>query len=421
MAVNIPPDFKIEQTVSIEEAIGRYFAYIKEVSGHFDTYLQRHRELDYFKMRRFLNTAYRSLKEIDPDFRAQKLLTLAQRLQKIAQIYDEFVHKSRLGAKAFEMVYLYQQEGFLAYEQVLSNNAKEIKQLQNQVERFDKAIALQKERLKRLSSFSSEFDRQEEELRRLKNRENRAWIRLNTITKENTLLNKAIDDFRTAHEQAFSASFSKFITLLKPKLFTILNAIAYEFEIELWHKAKESEKIQNHFRNAYSQEVISSKSYLKYYLKGLDENKLSAEHLELKTLLEYLNNNTPINILIYMQDLEDVTRYKNALDSDNSGFVIFSHTEAKPALTSALKSRIDMMIIDTHISPQILDNFIRTYRDNMTRLGKRAKLILVAEKITPSVMAQAKKYQADSLLEYDVDHVEIIDAVYAMFKVDLKD
>jgi hypothetical protein len=411
-------DYSITLSLGIKESILEYFSYARSALGAFQNYSKRHREIDFLKMRRFLNTTYKTMNEIDSDFMADRLSKLHKNVQTMAKIYDDFLNKSRGSAHSFETIFLQRQEDYVKYEALLTHNADEITVLREQADQFKKSVAEAKDRLKRSPKFLSHYSEKEENLKRLKRRENAVIVRLGHIIEENLIISELIRDFRDFYEDEFIVMFGKYTQNLKPELLSILNAMAFEFDVELWLKARESAVIQNYFKNAYAGDVISSKTYLTYYLKSLDPNKLNEEHKELQKLLDYLNETTPLHCVLYMPAAEDLERFSSALDADNNGIVIHGFSSAKVALEEAFKTRIDILILDLESQGDILENFLELYHKHSMKLKKQAKIVLIATEVNELAINRAEKLGADSLIEREVDTVEIIDIVYDLIKIE---
>ena len=405
-------DFPLTLTMNVEDTIASYFSYAQDALQNYEEYRTRKRQLDYLKMRRFLQTAYKTLTEIDPEFMAYKLIRLHEHLEAMARIYDDFDQKSRVGIHSFEIIFLRRQQGYSSYEQRLQSNADEITYLRGQTERFKETVAEQKERLEKSSKLTGEYERQEQELKRLKRRENSAIVRLGQLVEENLVLSEVLRRFKARYEEAFVSGFAKFIDRTRPELLAILNAMAYEFDIEMWHKAKESAIIRNHFKNSYAGEVVSAKAYLSYYLKNLDHNKLNKEHQALQALLEELEQTHDEKVLIYMQEIEDKERFETAIEADSRGFDIFGYIDAKKALATALKEDISVIFLDQNIQKNILESFLKTYKEHTLPAKQAAKLVMVCDEINERALALASHCKADSLIEREIDPVEIIDTIY---------
>ena len=410
-------DYYIELTVGIRESILNHFSHARSALKRYEEYSKCHREIDFLKMRRFFHTTYKTLNEIDSDFMAQKLTILHDNVEMMAKIYDDFSVKSKMATHAYEAIFLQQQEGYVLYEGKLVRNGDELTTLRDQAERYKISVKDLKEKLKEMSRFSSDYHKKSEDLKRLKRQENATIVRLGFMVEENSVMAEALKSFREMYEDQFLLMFEKYTKDLRPELLSILNALAFEFDVEMWLKANDSTKIRNHFKNSYAGEVVSSKTYLTYYLKGLDQNKLGDEQKELKALLEYLNQMTPTHCILYMPVEEDLHRFQSALEADKSGFVMQGYTDAKVALGQAFKNRINLLILDLESPGNVLENFLSLYRKNSKHMAQKAKIMLVSSEVNEKSIAKAEMLGADSLMEREVSPIEIIETVYDLLKV----
>ncbi len=390
--------FVINVSVPAAEAVMNYFSYTSGPLKQYERYLKRHRELDYKKMRRFLNTTYKTLTEIDPEFMAFNLVNLYADLNEMAQAYDTFNAKSKLGYHSYELVFLRQQEEYVALENRMIENSETIDFIKGRKDR--------RSRRPTINSVQNE-----------RRNPGRALGRLSDLIEENIAIGEALRDFRQQHERTFKAIYTKVVQMIGQQLYSVVNAMAYEFDILLWHKAKSSEIIRHYFKDSYAGDVVSSKAYLTNYLKNLDKTKLTPENRELQNLLEYLNETTPVNILIYMPEAEDSDVFESALKADDNGFEIFTFTDAKHALANALKLRVSILILDLNVGIDILENFIQTFQKNMKKYKHRGKVLLVASEIDDDSINAANQLMVDSLVEREIDAIDIIDSIYTLLKI----
>lgn len=411
-------DYDIKITTTIEHSIMNYFAQAQNIVNKFERYLNRHRELDFLKMRRFLLTTYNSLSEIDHSLKSPENIRLHDTMNHVSTIYDEFSVKCKLGIQAYTVVFLQQQERYLLMESLLNHNLREVVFLQEQSLAFKEHVQKQKDDLLDAPLHSKRYLDKEDDLKLLKRRENSTLVRLGEVKEQNELITQGLSDFRATYRAQFTLMYTKFTESLKPKLLSILNAMAFEFDIHMWIEANNSVVIKNYYKHSLDEEQISSKTYLSYYLKGLDKNKLSQEHKDLQELLKYLENTNPIYCLIYMPKEEDLEQFKSTLEADKNGFVIHGYTGAKVALSKAFQTRIDMMILDLDAEEDIIESFLSLYQKNSEQLETKAKIMLVCSEVNDQNIAKAELLGANSLIEKSETAFDIIDSVYELLKVE---
>ena len=411
-------DYEIKVTMTIQASILQYFSQAQSVLKIFDKYLNRHRELDFLKMRRFLHTTYNSLCEVDHNFKSKRMMKLYENMENVAKTYDDFATKCNIGVRSYHVVFLQQQERYALFETLLQHNLDEIAFLREQATGFKKSVQRDKEDLEKLSKQSSLYDQKESEFKLLKRRENSVLVRMGEVKEQNEILTEVLTDFRETYQTQFLLMYEKYTQNIKPKLLSILNAMAFEFDVEIWLQANNSDVIKSFFQTAETNETINSKTYLTYYLKGLDKSKMRTEHKELQKLLDYLNVATPIFCVIYMPIQEDLDLLVSTLEADDNGLVIHGYTDAKVALTQAFKTRIDILILDLEADESVLESFLSLYQRNSKQLEIKAKIMLVCNKVNKHTINKAELLGADSLIDKTENAYEIIDTVYDLLKVD---
>jgi len=400
--------------MSVAKTIDTYFSNAKEAIETYEAYQHRLRTLDYSKMRGFLRTTFNTLQEIDPDFLSSNLMKMSKKMNKMAEISDDFVAKSKMGMYSYERIFLHRQMGFSAAEGRLGHNSDEVTYLRSLMKEMAAAIKVQKEILEKLSKTSVAYEKEEFELKRLKRRENNVLTRYGQLIDENGVLGEVIAEFKDRHHDEFTRRFTEYIKEVKPKLNIILDAMAFEFEIVLWHKARESPIIREFFKSANSGEVVSSKTYLQYFLRSLDDTKLTKENQKLQELFRYLNKVNVIKVLLAIPNKDDLDGFEAALVSDASGFDILACEDARCALTKLLTSAIDILVLDADLGFEDLSELVNQYRISVKKQKKEAKVILMAAEIDERTIASAQQLKVDSLIEREIEPIEIIDTVYML-------
>lgn len=411
-------DYEIKVTMTIQASILQYFSQAQNVLKVFDKYLNRHRELDFLKMRRFLHTTYNSLSEVDHHFKSKRIIKLYENMENVSKVYDDFATKCITGVRSYHVVFLQQQDRYALFETLLQHNLDEIAFLREQATGFKKSVQRDKEALEKTPKHSTLYDQKESEFKLLKRRENSVIVRIGEVKEQNEILTEVLTDFRETYQTQFLLMYEKFTQSIQPKLLSILNAMAFEFDVEIWLQANTSDIIKSFFQTAENHEMINSKTYLSYYLKGFDKSKMRTEQKELQKLLDYLNVATPIYCAIYMPIQEDLDHLVSTLQADDNGLVIHGYTDAKVALTQAFKTRIDILILDLEADESILESFLSLYQRNSKQLEIEAKIMLACSKVDEQTINKAELLGADSLIDKTEDAYEIIDTVYDLLKVD---
>lgn len=411
-------DYEIKVTMTIKASILQYFSQAEEVLKTFEHYLNRHRELDFLKMRGFLRTTYNSLNDIDHNFKSKGMVGAFSSMEKVGAVYDDFAVKSSNGSKSYYVVFLQQQERYTLFESLLQNNLDEIKYLREQALGFKENVQKKKDELGFVTLHSANYNEKQEQLKQLKRRENTTLVRMGEVKEQNEIIDDLLSEFRDTYQTQFNLMYDKYTQTLKPRLLTILNAMAFEFDIKIWLQANNSAMIKTFFQHTKEIDTINSKTYLSYYLKHLDQSKLNEEHRELQTLLEYLNESTPINCVIYMPDEHELNNLEKTLLADDNGLLIHAYCNAKVALVQTFSVRINILILDLEADESILENFLSLYRKNSKQLQVKAKIMLMCNEANQECIAKAELLGADSLMEKGDDAYAIIDTVYDLLKIE---
>lgn len=278
---------KIEATLSVDACIANYFSQIEPfVMRNLDAFEQREK-IDYFKLRRFMATAFNNLQNLDGRlYFDNELQDLRQTLKIGELIYGDLSTKVQHSKFCFEVVFLGQQPEFIQNQQFRDYARRRIKSLQTLGELIGPAVeAAEGKDPKELAAEEKGIKR--EYVDTLHERAN-----LGEKLRQFTHLRQLYTNlYYTPFTEAFKHKAEKYKDLAR----RILDVRVLELDRLLWKKAATSKSIQAFFDQAQITGGYSTKVYLRYYLKTLDKSKMNPEHYALQELLNYLES-LPENI-----------------------------------------------------------------------------------------------------------------------------
>lgn len=289
---NLPPTpiNKNGPTFSVEQSLANYFKPIDYLIGEPPEVINTRNKLDYFLVRRFLMTAYNDLRSLDPSLHSnpevKEKLDEIQELHKAYLTVKDRVDKAKL---AFEMIFLRSQPEYLRFIRHKEQCLNRISVLSQVEESLFPDIQRKEEELKKVAP-KNEAKRQalEEELKSLR----RHYV---DAIHENAGLAEELstmEDVKVTYTEKYYDEFVR--ELLKrgaeymKVLGNILNYRAYDFDRLIWQHAARSKMIREFFANASIKGNYSTLTFLRYYLKSLDKEKMGEEHKELFKLQAYL-------------------------------------------------------------------------------------------------------------------------------------
>lgn len=290
----LDPDLYSTKTVPenfIDTTMKNFFSPLQETVDKYKNYeLNSKKEsLDYFKIKRFLFTAYNNLLELDSSLANGSLTEVYQNIQNINSIHDVY-RKSYMYPKiAFSSIFL----RYTRYKEAkkrLEKNVSSMKNIESSLPAMEFEI---KKKVSELDSLKSDDDDTiaiREEIKHLKSLYVDAIDRLGNLREENEILLPITDEYFELFFEKFSEKFISSYEKNMQNLISILNSMAFLFDRLMWEKAGHSKVIKKHFEEANIPYPYSSLTFLRYYLKTLNKSKLSEENKELFELLKYLES-----------------------------------------------------------------------------------------------------------------------------------
>ena len=385
--INVTLDIKSCLDLHFNEIIGR----IEESND----LLQSSHTLDYIKIRRFLLTAYNNLIEIDYSFENNELAEAKQKLQNAYSLYLYFNSEIEIIQKAYERIFLSRQTEYKELYNKMQFNKSEISRLNSKIKALEITISEKNEKIAKMSRRSDEYKELMNEIKHLKGTMVDAIHKVAKITEENHLFINMIDNFYKKYYEKFKKDFQEFIDLYRPKLEKIQNVLAYKFDTLIWEKANRSKAIKRFFHQAGIIEEFSSITFLKYYIKTLDEKKLSQKNRELLELLKYLERQKRNIILCLDSDLEFLNLLKEITCSMDRDTSIITATQPGEAIKNLKKNYLNIFMVN----PDVKRINIEQLLDYARTKSPEIKIIFISKNISRKQLTLAKECNISAILK----------------------
>ena len=385
----------IRVTLSVDECIQQHFNKIlNKIDSNIDL-VQNEKELDYEKMRRFLLTAYNDLLELDFSFETRDLTEVKNRLDEVYAQYLYFKNETKFPKRAYENIFLNRQLEYKRAYEIAKSNKFEISILDTKIKSTEISIEETKNRLSKISKRDNQYNEITKNLKHLKTTLVDAIHKRANLLEENHLLIRLTDEFYTNNYEEFEKNFQDFSQTNILKLKMIQDKLAYKFDTMMWEKANRSKTIKRFFHQAGVIEEFSSVTFLKYYLKRLDNKKLSLKHKELRDLLKYLENLKKNVILCLDDDIEFLHKLKDSIYSMNRENLVITTTQAGEAIKSLKKDHPNILMINPNtkrVNVRQILNFAKEKLENI-------KIIFFSNSITHEELTLAKEFNVIAILK----------------------
>jgi len=385
----------IKLTLGIKECIELFFRKILEEIETNEYIIDQKDELDYVKMRRFLLTAYNDLLELDFNFETSDLTEIKNRLNIVYSKYLFVKNETKFPKRSYEKIFLSRQiEYKKLFTKVKSNNI-EISTLETKIKSTELLIENIKQKIKSSSRLDGSKDELQKELKHAKTMLVDAIHKKATLSEENQLLIQLTDEFYNSYYDEFISTFQNFSKENILKLATIQNRLAYKFDTLIWEKANRSKTIKRFFRQAGIIEEFSSVTFLKYYLKRLDDKKLSLKHKELKELLKYLESLKKNVILCLDDDIEFLNRFKESVYSINRENIVITTTQAGEAVNNLKSKHPNIFIINPSTRRVAVRQILKYIKNEFPYI----RVLFFSNNITKDELTLAKEFDIEAILK----------------------
>lgn len=276
-------------TISVEKCVSSYFEPVDFLIGDPPEIVNTRERLDYFRIRRFLNTAYNDLRNLDPSLHRNK--ELSERLVLIENLYKAYKNiqsKKDNPGLAFETIFLRSQPEYLRHIRYKEDCLTRISELNQIEESIYPEIREKEEILKKFKGSNAEKERLEGIMKKMKKmyvdsiheNANLSEEMTNMADLKALYVSKYYDEFVLE----FSSKLEYYMTLIEK----ILSYKTYAFDKLMWKRAGKSRAVQEYFSESHIDGDYSTLTFLRYYLNTLDVTKLNEEQRDLFHLQVYL-------------------------------------------------------------------------------------------------------------------------------------
>ena len=248
---------------------------------------EEERQLDYFALKRFLLTAYNTLRDLDSKVVDITLTGILSNIREIESIYTIYKRSKMQPKVAFQNIFL----KYTKYKEAkcrLEFNISEMNRLKGKADTLEEEIKYKTNLLKKVQKNDPRLLQAVEALKKMKRIFVDTIDNMGTIREENEKLVPITREYYDRFFEDFLEKFNSSYELNMKSLKQIIDSLTYTFDRELWQRAKYSKNIRNFFEQSNIEEDFSTLTFLKYYLRSLDQSKMSEEQRSLIKLKEYL-------------------------------------------------------------------------------------------------------------------------------------
>ena len=363
----IQPDLEsIIVTKPMDECINEFFQREIDILKEHSEFVDGHPEIDFIRMRRFLFTAYNDLCHLDNMLENKELKHTKTEVIMIYRSYDEFSKKMQYPlAYCFHKIFLSRQVEYTKLEQQIEDIKLGMANAKFECEPLSKKLEEQERNLKLIvDNKSNEYIELEKEVKALRRR---LVDLIDYVAKQRDIVardTERLKIFRESNLEAFSNVFTPMTEEIKQRFIKLLNTKGYDLDKNLWARAKINQFVKKFFRDADIHGGYNSKTYLRYFLKGIDKSKVtSPQTKELFSLLKTLESNSKQNVMVIQES--DTTSFKSQqlIERVDSTLKVIIENNPFNALNVLIANPQDIVILDWKNTGLLAFDFIREFRE----------------------------------------------------------
>lgn len=281
-------DFKLthaEAESYVRRFLDSSFSGIREAVEFEQTFIEENglmpSSVDYFKLKRFLETAVRNLRSIDNNLLSGLVQKLYKDVMSLHSFYLSAVSKTAMPKLIFERDFL---KTLKPYKQ-LSDRVEELKAMKNS---YELKMRYLEGAMKALELSMN--DEKRKEYTQLKTRYAEATHYFAEARDEIPIAYDKMEAIESTFRDMFLTWFDEYKEYYLGELQNAANTKFYYLDKLLWYKAERSPEIRRFFKDAGIRGSYDTKTFIEYYLRNIDMRKTFDRgwHTYLKEILTIL-------------------------------------------------------------------------------------------------------------------------------------
>lgn len=357
----------LERSLDADEAIQVYFRKTITELAKYDHEVPEHKKMDHSIMRPFLTTAYNNLKEMDHRLEDDRLKEARIRMERAEKIKRDFTTKSSSTIQeSYHVIFLSVQIPYVTMEGRYGDLRDSIFRLGGEHQMLERKVKTLKKRLLTMAEGDEGYQTLLENIKKLNRRDVDTVHKINEDRRKIENLQNEMEAFRERHFDLFETAYRTKVDALKGEITDTLNNLCYQFDRELWRRARQSGPIRTFLKEARVQGLFSSRTYLKYYTQKIDEKIAGKQLLRITKYVEEYNNKNKIRFAVLSTETERVAKSKEALEQIDRSIKVYGFTNPRQAIDKYRVYQYDYLLMDFDMGREdgfsVLREFYDRYR-----------------------------------------------------------
>ncbi len=254
-----------EITRIVREFMQSFFAEVDKVVTFHTEFLTKYDfiepEIDYSRLRIFLDTAAHDLKALDPGIFNGLLIKLHSDFRSL----HDYLRKLEKDVKVSKVVYI---RDFLENIKLYKDLNEELSKMTTQKSAYKAMMEAAESQLNSMGEAKNEEDIKKQ--KNLRRRYADAMHKFAEAEQEISIIRKKINQLEHIFLDEFNLQFAQYKTYYLNLLKRIVNIKAFYFDKLLWYCAKESDIIKKFFRDSKIEGDYETQTFIKYYIRNLN-------------------------------------------------------------------------------------------------------------------------------------------------------
>lgn len=341
---------KLERSLSVSESIEIYFKKTVIELMDFEKGDAFSRKMNYSIMKQFLNTAFNNFKQLDNKFIDEKLAMLKSKMEQLVRLSHDMDRRLSYAIEVnYENIFLKKQIPYIELYDEWEVKKEELEKARNDLALITRQMEEVREQLKGVPKNSERAIELQSQLKRLNGKNVDKVHEIKELTAKIEELVARMEDFKKQYFDEFKEVFTSRSEEIKKDIKNAMDILAYRLDRQIWRRAKQSRAIRDFFEEGQIKGLISSKTYLEYYVSHLDEKVASEYSAKLIKYLNEYNKTNKISVALIGLDSESLAIRKTLTESIDSSVSCTIYFDPKIFLKDYQRTYHDVVVCDFYL------------------------------------------------------------------------
>lgn len=344
----------LEQNKSVEECLDFHFIHQSRIIDKYKQHIEGKRKiktLDYQKLKRFIDKTMTQLNFFDKRIGEDEFHETKQELSELEFSYNSFMKYDHDNPDAlFEEIYLSRQVNYLALKKRVTLEEENIFAMQNKLKKIASEHKMFENRIAQVGGAKTEQGQKfVEKLAQLDTQQKESEEIIEELREIVERTGALLEDFVVRVKEKFPKLYAGKKEQITHDMLLIINFIAYNMDTMIWKKASMSESVLNTFYKPGIYGSFSTMTFLYYYLKPLNKDRLNENDQDLYNIWVEYDHKIAKKVVLVSENPTLLHSLKVFMLGKDKETLVRDLTKPVEFFSYIKNNRADLVIVDANL------------------------------------------------------------------------